>query len=138
MPPRKRPCRICARWFWPEPRAGDRQTICGDEACQRERHRRSCEAWRESEKADDAQALLKEAVVAGVRARGGPKGRGSTPKRLRDAVAAQLPAVIGYLAEVLESRVRDAVAVEVSKIKEEKGKEVGKRARDAIDPKKRH
>ena len=43
--PTKRPCRICRRWFEPHPRAGDRQHVCSDEACQRERHRRSDRAW---------------------------------------------------------------------------------------------
>lgn len=46
MAPRKRPCRICRRWFEPHPRAGDRQRVCSDEACQAERHRRSDKAWR--------------------------------------------------------------------------------------------
>ncbi|MCA9637638.1 MAG: hypothetical protein KC420_16545, partial [Myxococcales bacterium] len=33
---RRRPCRICRRWFDPHPRAGSAPE------CQRERHRRSC------------------------------------------------------------------------------------------------
>ena len=43
---RKRPCRVCRRWFWPHPRAGDRQHTCSRPDCQRERHRRACAAWR--------------------------------------------------------------------------------------------
>lgn len=42
---RTRPCRICRRWFAPNPRAGARQRVCSRPACQRERHRRSCASW---------------------------------------------------------------------------------------------
>jgi hypothetical protein len=46
---RKRPCRICRRWYVPHPRAGDRQHVCSAADCQRERHRRACQRWREHE-----------------------------------------------------------------------------------------
>jgi hypothetical protein len=44
-PTRKRPCRVCKRWFIPHPRLKDRQKTCGDQQCQREWHRRKCEQW---------------------------------------------------------------------------------------------
>ena len=44
-PTRKRPCRVCKRWFIPHPRLKDRQKTCGDPQCQREWHRRKCEQW---------------------------------------------------------------------------------------------
>ena len=43
---RKRPCRICHRWFRPHPRAGDRQRTCSAAPCQAERRRRAVAAWR--------------------------------------------------------------------------------------------
>ena len=42
---RKRPCRICRRWFMPNPRRKDRQKTCGNHQCQREWHRKMCEKW---------------------------------------------------------------------------------------------
>ena len=42
---RKRPCRICRRWFMPNPRLKDRQKTCGRSQCQREWHRKMCEKW---------------------------------------------------------------------------------------------
>jgi hypothetical protein len=42
---KKRPCRICRRWFMPNPRLKDRQKTCGDAACKREWHRRKCAQW---------------------------------------------------------------------------------------------
>jgi hypothetical protein len=42
---RKRPCRICGRWFTPHPRLKDRQRTCGDTLCKREWHRKQCARW---------------------------------------------------------------------------------------------
>jgi hypothetical protein len=42
---RKRPCRICRKWFTPDPRQIGRQKTCGDPACQKENHRRQCAKW---------------------------------------------------------------------------------------------
>ncbi len=42
---RKRPCRVCRRWFSPDPRPGERQKTCGRAECRREWHRRQCEQW---------------------------------------------------------------------------------------------
>lgn len=44
-PSRKRPCRICKRWFLPDPRLKQRQKTCGQPACQREWHRKKCAEW---------------------------------------------------------------------------------------------
>lgn len=41
----KRPCRICRKWFMPDPRQIGRQKTCGDPACRRESHRRQCRQW---------------------------------------------------------------------------------------------
>ena len=42
---KKRPCRICRRWFMPEPKLKDRQKTCADSHCKREWHRRKCAEW---------------------------------------------------------------------------------------------
>jgi hypothetical protein len=41
----KRPCRICRRWFMPNPRLKDRQKTCGDPECQRRWHTKKCSEW---------------------------------------------------------------------------------------------
>lgn len=43
---RKRPCRKCRRWFWPDARAGDRQRVCGREECQKARRQETQAEWR--------------------------------------------------------------------------------------------
>ena len=42
---KKRPCRVCRRWFMPHPRLKDRQMTCADPECKREWHRRKCAEW---------------------------------------------------------------------------------------------
>ena len=42
---KRRPCRICRRWFTPNPRLKDRQKTCGDTQCKREWHRKKCAEW---------------------------------------------------------------------------------------------
>ena len=42
---RKRPCRICGRWFTPDPRVGERQKTCGDAECKRKWHAKKCAEW---------------------------------------------------------------------------------------------
>jgi len=44
-PGRKRPCRICRRWFLPDPRLKGRQMTCGDAHCKRQWHRKKCQEW---------------------------------------------------------------------------------------------
>ena len=42
----RRPCRICGRWFHPDPRVGSRQRACGKRACQKKRREKTQAAWR--------------------------------------------------------------------------------------------
>lgn len=43
-------CELCRDLFTPDPRVDKRQRACGWPACQRERHRLACKAWREGER----------------------------------------------------------------------------------------
>ena len=42
---RKRPCRICGKWFKANPRLRERQRTCGDKECQRQWHAKTCRKW---------------------------------------------------------------------------------------------
>mgnify|MGYP007070662608 CR=1 FL=1 len=42
---KKRPCRVCGKWYLPNPRLGDRQQTCGTAECQRKWHIRKCAEW---------------------------------------------------------------------------------------------
>jgi hypothetical protein len=43
---RKRPCRICRRWFYPDPRVRLRQRACSERSCQEARRARTQASWR--------------------------------------------------------------------------------------------
>jgi hypothetical protein len=43
---RKRPCRICRRWFRPDPRVGVRQRACHAADCQTTRRQKTQASWR--------------------------------------------------------------------------------------------
>ncbi len=115
---KKRPCRICRRWFLPSPRARGRQTTCCETSCQRERHRRACAAWhtreRESLGREQLAAAVSAVTAAAVATPLGkvPEVPANAAKRLRDAVPAEVPTVIAFFAQVLDSRRRDTVGAQ--------------------------
>ena len=43
---RKKPCRICRRWFRPDKRVGNRQRACGKPDCQKARRQQTQASWR--------------------------------------------------------------------------------------------
>jgi hypothetical protein len=43
---RKKPCRVCRRWFHPDPRVGCRQRACGQPECQAARRQKTQSNWR--------------------------------------------------------------------------------------------
>lgn len=61
---RKRPCRICKRWFTPHPRLKDRQMTCGEESCKREWHRRKCAQWNK----ENSEVIKKERLAHRLKA----------------------------------------------------------------------
>ena len=127
---RKRPCRICRRWFAPNPRAGDRQRVCGSGECQRERHRRACRAWREREGEAERRHRLQQRLRA--------QPQGSAPvgavrwDAVRDAVGLEVAVILEELHRLLEDVVRDAVSRQVAAVAVESGRLPGSVGRDGM------
>ena len=113
---KKRPCRVCRRWFQPHPRAGSRQTVCSQPECQRERHRRASLAWWRRNPDYNSEGRLRERVNRGKSAEG-IVDLGCNPMQRLDWDAVQ-----------------DAVGLEVAVIIEESGKVVGEWVQDAVLP----
>ena len=128
---RKRPCRICRRWFVPHPRAGERQRVCGSADCQRERHRRACQVWHRGE----AASVRRHRLEQRLRSAEGESGPFPPPQWravVRDAVGLEVAVIFEELARVLEDAVRDAVRRQVAGIKGESSREMGAGRRDAM------
>ena len=114
---RKRRCRVCGCGYWPHPRSGKRQHVCGKPECQRERHRANCEDWRGRNPEYDRDRRLRSRLTAPERAQAGTPAEhpGADPLALLDWQVA-----------------RDAAGVEVAVIVEESGRLVVQWARDAF------
>ena len=133
---RKRPCRVCRKWFVPHRRVGDRQRVCSSVACQLERHRRGCASWHEVNADYDRDRRLRDRVRRDDHEAGDPVDRDPTAKvhwpAVRDAVGLQVSVVVEEMAKVLVAFTRDAVSTQrVERTKEMRG-DLGTGSRDAI------
>jgi hypothetical protein len=130
---RKRPCRICRRWFVPHPRAGERQHVCSAADCQRERHRQACAHWRQREaEADRCHRLRQRLRVEAAGEAGGQSGL--RPQiawdAVRDAVGLEVRVVLEEILRLIEAAVRDAVARHAAEKTRILGREPGGGRRD--------
>ena len=115
---KKRPCRVCRRWFLPDRRAGDRQKVCSGAECQRQRNSRASAAWRRRNPEH----------VLGVRLRARVNPEGDTGKKtllsdapmtrvhwpaVRNAVGWDVAVITEEIAEVLCLWVQNAVGAEI-------------------------
>ena len=111
---RTRPCRICRRWVRPHPRAGDRQHVCSRADCQRERHRRACQRWRQGEAPAERAHRLRQRIRVDAEGR---QAAGSGPRLswdvVRDAVGLEVAVILEEISRLLEDAVRDAVRRQV-------------------------
>ena len=111
---RKRPCRICRRWFDPHPRAGERQRTCSAPDCQSERHRRACATWRRQHPDYDREDRLRKRLQVPEKATTSAPLRGIDWSAARDAVGLQVAVVIEETGQVLHNWARDAVSAQVT------------------------
>ena len=61
---KKRPCKVCRRWFRPNPRVGDEQMTCGRPSCKREWHRRKCAEWNRKNREYFKEIYLNNKILA--------------------------------------------------------------------------
>jgi hypothetical protein len=114
---RKRPCRVCRRWFLPHPRAGDRQHVCSRRECQKERNRRASAAWRRRHPDYDREDRLRRRLRRDGDSAARSEGSEVAPLRridwsaARNAVGLQVAVTIEETGQVLEQWVRNAVRV---------------------------
>lgn len=142
---RRRPCRICRRWFEPHRHAGDRQRVCGRADCQRERHRRSCERWRWQNPDYDREERLRQKLQRAEQEDDGQRGQlvaDPLPVRIdlsaaRDAVGLEVFVFVEETAKVLTDWARDAVVAQGLGMTKESAKVPPAGARDAMGARRR-
>jgi len=126
---RKRPCRICRRWFMPNPCLKDRQKTCGRYRCKREWHRKMCEKWNRENAdyfrsnylqkkidfaigGDQSKTTFKPESSVSVL----PKSRfksGLPQRYVQEVIGIQHLVIIEYFSQLLHRRFQEVIARQV-------------------------
>ena len=111
---RKRPCRICKKWFRPAPRAGDRQHVCSRDVCQQKRHRRNCKTWRENNHEAERIHIVRQRFLTVLPENTVPPTRQPPADRLcwpqvRRVVGLEVAVLAEEITKVLRLDTRDSV-----------------------------
>jgi len=121
----------------PNRRGGERQGTCSRPECQRERHRRNCEAWHRRNPGYDREGRLRkrlfreEAAEERVETRGPMSGLEESVAR--DSVGMEVFVFVDEVAKHLESWARDSVGLQPIVMKGGNGRDAVDGARDEIE-----
>ncbi len=137
---RKRPCRICRKWFYPDPRVGKRQKTCGDKDCQDKWHAKKCAEWNNKNPAYFREIYLsKKLDVVKVKTKSGnqhPPISNSTGSRdftalssaksrqvprnlIQEVIGKQALVIIEYMDQLLIYRFQEVMRRQLTEIKRE-------------------
>ena len=119
---KKRPCRICRRWFMPNPRLKDRQMTCGDPECKKEWHRKKCTEWNKKNSDYFRSNYLQKKLYAASQRDNAHQSGTSPPRPITSRLKSGLPhlfvqevigiqhlIIIEYFGQLLVSRFQDAL-----------------------------
>lgn len=112
---RPRPCRICRKWFRPNPRVGERQRACSGEECQKARRKKTQAAWRE---ANADYGVARRLQTRKTQSEPEPQRLPRPLERLpwdiaQDEFGAQGADFIGEFGRLLVGHVKDQIAAQV-------------------------
>lgn len=136
---RKRPCSVCRRWCYPDPRVRRSQRTCGGEACRREQRRRTQKAYREAhpeywtarrlrEQVERAEASSTPLVAPP------PAAMARVPWDLaQDAFGSQGAVLLGFFVRLAIRSAKDAMGTQALEITREFGRLHEEAAQDATD-----
>ena len=122
-PTRKRPCRICRRWFLPDPRLKERQMTCGKTYCKREWHKKKCAEWNRKNRDYFKANYLQKKIDAATQCRGDPEAAlpvtipasrmktGMPLEYVKEVIGVQPVIIHEYLAQLLDRRWRQTIHV---------------------------
>lgn len=114
--PRKRPCRICGRWFSPHPRLGERQKTCGADDCRRRWHARKCAEWNRRNRVYFKEIYLSRRLESVSGSCGSLPGKFVSPHLpqtvVQEVIGVKQLIIIGYLTRVLLRGVQEVIRVQ--------------------------
>lgn len=85
---KKRPCRICQKWFMPNPRVGDRQKTCADPECMRKWHAGKCSEWNRKNRNYVQENYLSDRLELRVNEKEGSEGASAAATTSKSHVSA--------------------------------------------------
>jgi hypothetical protein len=129
---RKRPCRICRKWFRPDPRVGERQRTCGSAPCRPAWHRRSCRDWRRRNPDYDRDDRLRRRLQAQTQPVGSDPLAQLNWDVARDVIGLQVTVVVEETGRLLVSWAQDAIALQLPGSPRGFGRHPPGRVRDAM------
>ncbi len=144
---KKRPCRVCKKWFAPNPRVGSRQKTCGAKECQNKWHAKKCSQWNRQNRAyfqgnhlsKKLQTIQNQESSPG-KSPSQPPESGKTLKLprevIQEVIGAQQFVIAEYLARVLLMSVREVIRQQRFDISREAGR-LPQRIRSRSDSQKR-
>lgn len=122
---RKRPCRICGKWFSPDPRVGERQKTCGSKDCQRKWHTKKCSDWNKTHPQYFREIYLSKRLAAAAPANAEiephsadfPVTSGKLPRTvIQEVIGAQHTIIIEYINRLLLKSFQDVISRQLSEI----------------------
>jgi hypothetical protein len=136
----KRPCRICKKWFLPNPRLRDRQKTCGTPECQRQWHIRKCAEWNLKNRSCARESYLRgrlESLAPAFNSPSSPTPTSPPPplkpspqraspldyplKVVKEVIGAQQLVIIEYIVRLLIRRVQEVIKPQLSGIQADFG-----------------
>lgn len=126
---RKRPCRICRRWFYPDARVGDRQKTCGDKVCQDKWHAKKCHEWNTKNRSYFKEVYLSkklskleessEVVPSPQSSLLSLRSRQLPQNLIQEVIGAQPTVIIEYIAQLLLKSFKEEMGRQLIEIKGE-------------------
>ena len=111
---KKCPCRVCRKWYRPDPRLGERQRTCGEEACKREWNLRLCANRRSRERMNDRGNRLRDRLQdVGIENLGKEPDRALNMKAVRHSIDPEVLVLVEEVARVTREWVRHSIPVQL-------------------------
>lgn len=116
---KKAPCRICGKWFTPNPRLGKRQKTCGGSECKKKWHTKKCAEWNKKNPEYFKANYLSKKITAAQKSKdenNSPLEKPLTslglPQRyVQEVIGVQLLVIIEYFGGLLAKHVQEVIRV---------------------------
>lgn len=116
----KRPCRICRKWFIPNPRLGERQMTCGATECQKQWHKRKCTDWNRKNRVYSRENYLRKRLQIADSAQSSQSAPLDYPRTVvQEVIGAQPLVIIEYIVRLLTKSVQAVMRTQLSEIQRE-------------------